>query len=207
MSKRKALTADEKQVKLLELFHETNDVYQLKDLERLAPQEKGIVMQSVKTTLQELVDNGLVQSEKISGSLYYWSFPSENIKRLEKQINDVESKTLKIEQRLQTTQSQLKNAEDALEDLTTVEVITREIAVLKEEKETLEKQLQQFQHEVDYEELKAKECDTKKLLEAANRWTDNVFMTKSWCKRKFDKQDRELNKAFGIPEELDYVDV
>lgn len=75
MSKRKPLSAEEKQVKLLELFHETNDVYQLKDLERLAPQEKGIVLQSVKTTLQELVDNGLVQCEKISGSLYYWSFP------------------------------------------------------------------------------------------------------------------------------------
>ncbi|KAI8125886.1 hypothetical protein FF38_08904 [Lucilia cuprina] len=207
MSRRKPLTADEKQVKLLELFHETNDIYQLKDLERLAPQEKGIVMQSVKTTLQELVDNGLVHSEKISGSLYYWSFPSENIKKMGKQINEVESKTIQIEQRLQATQSQLKNAEDALEDLAAVEVISREIAVLKDEKETLEKRLQEFQHEVDYEELKAKECDTKKLLEAANRWTDNVFITKSWCKRKFDKQDRELNKVFGIPEELDYVDV
>ncbi|XP_065358682.1 meiotic nuclear division protein 1 homolog [Calliphora vicina] len=207
MSKRKPLSADEKKVKLLELFHETNDVYQLKDLERLAPQEKGIVMQSVKTTLQELVDNGQVQSEKISGSLYYWSFPSENLQKLQTQLNEVESKTSKIQQRIEAAQSQLTTAEDALEDIAAVEVITREIAVLNEEKQTLEKQVKQFQHEVDYDELKTKETDSKKLLEAANRWTDNIFMTKTWCKRKFDKQDRELNKAFGIPEELDYVDV
>lgn len=75
MSKRKPLSAEEKQVKLLELFHETNDVYQLRDLERIASQEKGIVMQAVKGTLQELVDNELVHCEKIAGSLYYWSFP------------------------------------------------------------------------------------------------------------------------------------
>lgn len=75
MSRKKPLSGEEKQAKLLELFHETNDVYQLKDLERLAPQEKGIVLQSVKTTLQELVDHGLVQSDKIAGSLYYWAFP------------------------------------------------------------------------------------------------------------------------------------
>lgn len=46
----------------------------------------------------------------------------------------------------------------------------------------------------------------QKILEAANRWTDNIFMIKSWCKRKFDKDDREMNKAFDIPDDLDYVD-
>lgn len=49
-------------------------------------------------------------------------------------------------------------------------------------------------------------CFSQKLLEAANRWTDNIYMIKTWCKRKFDKEERELNKAFGIPDDLDYVD-
>lgn len=75
MSKKRPLSAEEKETKLLELFHDTNDVYQLKDLERLAPQEKGIVLQSVKTTLQNLVDKDLVKSDRMSGSLYFWSFP------------------------------------------------------------------------------------------------------------------------------------
>ncbi|KAM7354226.1 meiotic nuclear division protein 1 homolog isoform 1-T3 [Cochliomyia hominivorax] len=207
MSKKKPLSAEEKQINLLELFHESNDVYQLKDLERLAPQEKGIVMQSVKATLQELVDNGLVQSAKISGSLYYWSFPSENLQQLQRQLNEVESKTAKVQQKIEETQTKLKMHVDASEDLSAIEVITREISVLKEEKSNLDKEMKKYEHEVEYEEVKAKENDTKKLLEAANRWTDNVFMIKTWCKRKFDKQEREINKAFGIPDELDYVDV
>lgn len=42
-------------------------------------------------------------------------------------------------------------------------------------------------------------------LEAVNRWTDNIFAVKSWCKSKFYMEDNALNKAFGIPEELDYL--
>lgn len=42
-------------------------------------------------------------------------------------------------------------------------------------------------------------------LEAVNRWTDNIFAVKSWCKSKFYMEDNQLNKAFGIPEELDYL--
>lgn len=73
MSKR--LTIEEKRTKFLEIFHESGDVFQLKDLEKLAPKEKGIVLQSVKPILQELVESEQVRAEKISGSLYYWSFP------------------------------------------------------------------------------------------------------------------------------------
>jgi hypothetical protein len=51
-------------------------VFLLKELEKIAPKEKGIVMQSVKEVLQSLVGDDLVDSDKIGSSIYFWSFPS-----------------------------------------------------------------------------------------------------------------------------------
>lgn len=48
---------------------------QLQELEKIAPKEKGITMQSVKEVVQSLVDDHLVDSEKIGTSIYFWSFP------------------------------------------------------------------------------------------------------------------------------------
>jgi len=52
------------------------DYFQLKELERILPKAKGIVSQSVKEVLQSLVDDRLVQGEKVGTSNYFWSFPS-----------------------------------------------------------------------------------------------------------------------------------
>lgn len=59
-----------------EYFLEKRDFFQLKELEKSLPKEKGIVMQSVKEVLQSLVDDRLVNAEKIGTSNYFWSFPS-----------------------------------------------------------------------------------------------------------------------------------
>ena len=37
-------------------------------------------------------------------------------------------------------------------------------------------------------------------------FSDNVFAIKSWTKKKFSFDDSHINKAFGIPEDFDYMD-
>ena len=38
------------------------------------------------------------------------------------------------------------------------------------------------------------------------RWTDNIYSLHSWIGRKFPSISvSDLNKQFGIPEDLDYV--
>lgn len=36
--------------------------------------------------------------------------------------------------------------------------------------------------------------------------SDNIFSIKSWAKKKFAFDDSRINKAFGIPEDFDYMD-
>lgn len=45
------------------------------------------------------------------------------------------------------------------------------------------------------------------LMEAANKWTENIFMIKSWCKNKFQIDENVLDKQFEIPVDLDYIDL
>lgn len=40
--------------------------------------------------------------------------------------------------------------------------------------------------------------------EVTNIWTDNIFAIQSWCKRKFDISEQDLNKHFSISDDLDY---
>ena len=37
-------------------------------------------------------------------------------------------------------------------------------------------------------------------------FSDNIFSVKSWIKNKFFFEDNMIDKQFGIPEDLDYID-
>ena len=45
MSRRKGLSLEEKRSKMLEIFHEKKDFFQLKELEKIGPKEKGVISQ------------------------------------------------------------------------------------------------------------------------------------------------------------------
>lgn len=51
------------------------DFFQLKELEKQCQKEKGITSMSVKDILTSLVDDGMVDTEKIGTSVYFWAFP------------------------------------------------------------------------------------------------------------------------------------
>ncbi|CAG5095020.1 Similar to MND1: Meiotic nuclear division protein 1 homolog (Bos taurus) [Cotesia congregata] len=82
----KRVSLDEKRSRMLQLFYEKREFFTLKELEKIAPKEKGIVVQSVKDIVQALVDDGIVQSDKIGSAIYFWAFPGENITTIEKRI-------------------------------------------------------------------------------------------------------------------------
>lgn len=69
---------------MLDFFYEKSDFYQLKELERMLPKEKGIVSQTVKEVLQSLVDDHMVCAEKIGTSNYFWSFPSNAVQSVKR---------------------------------------------------------------------------------------------------------------------------
>ena len=75
MSKKKGVSLDEKRQRMLQIFYEKKEFFTLKDLEKIAPKEKGIVQQSVKDVVQALVDDGHLDSDKVGTSVFFWTFP------------------------------------------------------------------------------------------------------------------------------------
>ncbi|KAG8921393.1 hypothetical protein FRC01_000268, partial [Tulasnella sp. 417] len=107
----RGLSAEEKRVKLLEIFHESKDFYQLKELEKLGPKLKGIVSQSVKDVLQSLVDDNLVCSDKIGTSNFFWSFPSAKGVMLQKKSDSLEATLTSTQAAIETLKATIKEEE------------------------------------------------------------------------------------------------
>ena len=72
---KKGLSWEEKRKRMLEIYYSTKQVYNLKELEKIAP-KKGIIVQAVKDVNQSLVDDNLVEQDKIGIGLFFWALPS-----------------------------------------------------------------------------------------------------------------------------------
>ncbi|MEE6461228.1 hypothetical protein FKM82_001236 [Ascaphus truei] len=190
---------------MMEIFFETKDVFQLKDLEKIAPKEKGITSMSVKEILQSLVDDAMVDSERIGTSNYFWAFPSKALHARKRKLETLETQLTEANQKKKSLQQSVEKAKVGRQD-------TEERSRLAKEHASLTQQREQFRAELE----KYKECDpdvieeirqaNKVAKEAANRWTDNIFAVKSWAKKKFGFEESKIDKTFGIPEDFDYID-
>ncbi|KAK2541661.1 Mnd1 [Columba guinea] len=348
MSKKKGLSFEEKRVRMMEIFFETKDVFQLKDIEKIAPKEKGITSVSVKEILQSLVDDGMVDTDRIGTSNYFWAFPSKALHARKRKLEDLESQTkdmnvkdilpaeeekalgltrgsqlqlhwaglvltlqgfreaeaisvilgdIKVtgirydsdmcsnhkaieasiqqyakgveampvahqalgrlvsaaeqvdllqllsllplnkdcwkrtkgnnliqslhvmesfaqrcqimfaesSQKKETLQKSIEKSKIGRENTAERAALIEELAALRQKKEQLKAEIEKYR-ECDPDVVEEMRQTNKVAKEAANRWTDNIFSIKSWAKRKFGFEESRIDKSFGIPEDLDYID-
>ncbi|XP_020343075.1 meiotic nuclear division protein 1 homolog isoform X2 [Oncorhynchus kisutch] len=83
--------------------------------------------------------------------------------------------------------------------------LLKELQALREKRSHLKAKLEKYR-ECDPEVIEEMRKSNVTAKEAVSRWTDNVFAIKSWAKRNFGFDDGRIDKAFGIPEDLDYID-
>ncbi|RLN14024.1 hypothetical protein BBJ28_00013638 [Nothophytophthora sp. Chile5] len=89
----------EKRERVLKIYHDSKDVFNLKEVEKLGS-KAGVVLQTVKDVNQALVDDALVDCDKIGSGNYFWSFPS-------KLSQSRRRKLVELEQRQRATQEKL----------------------------------------------------------------------------------------------------
>ena len=66
---------------------------------KIAPKMKGITSMSVKDVVTSLVDDGLVDTEKIGTSVYFWALPSKASQARKRKLEMAEEKSLKVRER------------------------------------------------------------------------------------------------------------
>ncbi|XP_072526700.1 meiotic nuclear division protein 1 homolog isoform X2 [Salminus brasiliensis] len=154
MSKKKGLSLEEKRTRMMEIFFETKDVFQLKDIEKIAPKSKGITPMSVKEVLQSLVDDNMVDSERVGTSNYYWAFPSKALHARKRRLEDLEKQNEEGKQRRASLQQAVEKSKKGRQD-------TKERAALQKELQSLREQRESLRAEVE----KYKECDPEVVEE------------------------------------------
>ncbi|KAI0305704.1 meiotic nuclear division protein 1 [Multifurca ochricompacta] len=200
----RGLSADEKRVKLLEIFHDTKDFFQLKELEKLGPKMKGIVSQSVKEVLQSLVDDNLVQTDKIGSSNFFWSFPSQRGAIMQNRLDVAREARA-------TSEKQLAELQAAI----AVEIAARPESEGREAKlarlATATKELTQLQAELiaygacDPVKVEEKRRAVMLAREAALRHTDNYAILMSHFTRQHNVEPQDIRTYLGVG--LDYEEL
>ncbi|KAL0075228.1 meiotic nuclear division protein 1 [Phycomyces blakesleeanus] len=200
MSK-KGISAEEKRKRLEEMFLESGDFFQAKDVEKLGS-KKGIVSQSIKEVLQSLVDDGLVMTDKIGASNYFWSFPSTAILAKKIKIEELEAAIReegKKKSSMENTINQLSVENEPTDER--IEILRNLEQAEKEHKELL-KSLQPYKDN-DPALMEAKKNSAKRSKEAANRWTDNIWTIRSYCINTLGTDPKTFDESFGIHEDFD----
>ena len=205
MSKRKGVSAEEKRTRMLDLLYERQDFFQLKELERLGPKEKGVVSQSVKEVIQGLVDDGLVDTDKIGTSIYFWAFPSKGAAARKRKLETLEAQLAQTRQKRSSLESQLAEAGVDREEGEDRSQLLQGLADSQRRRAELDGEIAKYK-DCDPETLEAMRRESATATEAANRWTDNVYNIKTWCKRKFAMEEAVIDKQFGVPENFDYLE-
>ncbi|XP_033747912.1 meiotic nuclear division protein 1 homolog isoform X1 [Pecten maximus] len=205
MSKKKGLSVDEKRSRMMDFFFEKKDFFTLKELERMCQKEKGITSMSVKDILTSLVDDAMVDTDKIGTSVYFWAFPSKASQNRKRKISDLTSQLEDLESKKLALTTSVSKAKVGKEDNEDRSELLAALAERREEKSRLMSELELYR-ECDPEVLQEVQNQTTVAREAANRWTDNVFSIKSWIKRKFSFEESVIDKQFDIPEDFDYME-
>lgn len=190
---------------MMEIFFETKDVFQLKDIEKIAPKTKGIAPMTVKEVLQSLVDDSMVDCERVGTSNYYWAFPSKALHARKHKLDDLQNQSSQAKQRKESLEKAVGKAKVGRQDTEERSSLLKELETLREERTKLQAELEKYR-ECDPEVIKEMRKSNAVAKDAVSRWTDNIFSIKSWTKKRFAFNDSHINKAFGIPEDFDYLD-
>ena len=202
----KGVSAQEKKDRMVAMFHETADVYNLKDVMKGAS-SRGIVSGAVESTLKECAGDDLVQEGKVGVSTYYWSFPAAGASKKRAALDAARADLTKQQRLAATLQEQLDAATATAaggEGDAAARSAAEEATAAARERERLALAEAERLRKSGAQDLRKRRADCLVLKESANRWTDNLFeLRKQLVERGFDPKDAD--KALGTGN-LDFID-
>jgi ABC-type phosphate transport system auxiliary subunit len=164
------------------------------------------VTQSVKEVLQSLVDDRLVNAEKIGTSNYFWSFPSTAMQSRQNSRTALQEELQRLRGLRESVEEQLETAMQARkETLERCELLKRH-GELEGEFAACSAKLEVHRAN-DPKLLAQKRIAANTATSAANRWTDNIFTLQSFCANNFSIPRSQFNEQFGLPDDFDYIQI
>ena len=207
-------------VRLYSIYHKTHQVYTEKEILALAA-KAGMASGSIPDVHQSLVDDGLVEKEKIGGSNYFWSFRSKKDyvaqKTHQATLDAIQDLKTKVEEASAQLADAKRGREDDCDDDELPQLLQgaqagggkarraiklQRVADLARRKIVLEAELEALK-ENDPSALADLEKELQLVTQAAHRWTDNIFECKSYLVKKRGIDKKQANKMLGITDNFD----
>jgi vacuolar-type H+-ATPase subunit I/STV1 len=180
--KKKGLSLEDKRRKMSEIFKDDPSFYHLKDIEKLGT-KKGITYQSIKDVLDSLVNDYLVETDKIGSSSFFWALPSKiyHIKKtqMEKNIQALSTDDATIEsltEKIQESKAVRKETDERAANL-------EELDQMIVNKEELIAKIDSYQKN-DPERYQNILSDTKLFVTLTEMMKDNIMGIQQWMKTK-----------------------
>jgi len=202
MSKKKGKSLEEKRKIIEGIYHSLKEPLNLKEIES-AGAKLGVVSQTIKEVNQSLVDDHMVQQDKIGSGNFFWSFPS-------KALNDKRNKRAQLEGRIELARSQLVETQEKLAKAAETRSSDdrpnkiRRIDELRAKEKGLDAMIEANRLN-DPAEVKRVEALAEIMREGANRWTSNTWSIKSWAMKKKGMSSKEAERLLNMEEDFDDV--
>eukprot|EP00986_Skeletonema_menzelii_P012509 scaffold6920_cov171-Skeletonema_menzelii.AAC.4 len=220
-NKTKRMSADEKRKVILGIYHASKDVYTEKEIVSLAT-KAGVNANSIVDINQALCDDNLVDTDKIGGSKYFWSFPAkadrmkqleheETVRKIEALKGEIKEAEVKLAdaKRGREEEEEGEGSSDAIEEGQDGEPKPKTRAAKMARRSELVKSVTEKTAELeklkenDPQAIADLEKELKLVTEAATRWTDNVFACQEYMVKKRGMVKKEVNKMIGITDAFD----
>ncbi|GAM17355.1 hypothetical protein SAMD00019534_005300 [Acytostelium subglobosum LB1] len=202
-TRRKGLSEEEKREKLKKFFHETADVYSAKDVEQSASEACGMNMIQVKETLKSLVDDGVVQTDKLGSSNFYWSFPSFELNQLLNQKEELQKGVADAKAKIEKERERIESLKIGREP---TDERTKKLAQLQELKDREAQLKEELANFADVETIELMKKELTVAVTAANRNTDNIDALRAYCDKKWNITRDDFNRNFQIDPNMEYLD-
>ena len=201
----KGVSAAEKRVKLLNVFHTHGNVFSSKEILKVNP---GFPQGAIEAVLTELVSDDLVVEGKIGGAKFFWSFPGAQRTKKVAALQQAKAQLSKLQAQHAETAAKAEAARKASgqseEELARIRQAEEGIADFKKreaaaiaEKERLLK--------ASGSNMALRKKDLALLRDSANRWTDNLFQVDKFLREKCGMEKERVQKELGTGN-LDYVE-
>mmetsp|Transcript_35928 Transcript_35928/g.52718 ORF Transcript_35928/g.52718 Transcript_35928/m.52718 type:complete len:459 (+) Transcript_35928:120-1496(+) len=173
----RGVSAEEKSRRMLEIF-KSAEVYSMKELEKLGA-KKGVLSQVIPDVVKGLVDDGLVDMDKIGGGNFFWALPSKQGQRkkarldvLKKDLGTAQSVIAKEKARTATLSSERTPSQDRTTNL-------KHFSQLERLEDELKEKLKHYEDR-DPTVLRALGEKVTFAMEGACRWGSNLAIIREY---------------------------
>ncbi|KAL4500366.1 hypothetical protein ABPG72_003317 [Tetrahymena utriculariae] len=229
MKRVKGLSAQEKQKAILEIFFETRDIFNKDEIEKEAKKKRINNPQDVQDILKVLVQDNLINKDKVGIGSFFWSFPNEKKEEMVKVINNLDEKMISCNQKILETESKILTEQslrisDDRDDILSqhqslkkiVEQKLKQVNLLKrndpkrvQEMSNFSDSLQNSKVITNYLTLNMQENKIEQYRTLANLWGDNIEALLSFLKKRFYMNAQDLKnykEVFEIDQEIEYIE-